>query len=177
MKEITNLKEAQTLFPDAIKLKLRIDAPTTAYMVRKLIPESVTIIFCKISKNYVTLIFSRQAKEYRYPDVTLKNKTIRSLDGKFWLAIHSENDFIGLTTSFCPSCYPKFMQNLEKCGCGEVQLLENYQDVGLGFILFMLNEFSSSRDNLLQELQNYIDFWVSGNNPVELVHLGVGEDK
>lgn len=177
MKEINNLKGAQTVFPDAIKLKLRIDAPTTASIVRKLIPDSVTIIYCKISKNYVSLIYSKQAKECCYPDVTLPNQTVRSSDGKFWLTIHSENDFVGLTASFCPSCYPKFTRSLEGCGYGEVQILENYQDAGMGFILFVLNELPSSRDNLFQELQSYLDCCVAGNAPVELVHLGVGEEK
>lgn len=177
MKEITNLKEAQTIFSDAIKLKLRIDAPATVGIVRKLIPDSVAIIYCKISKNYVSLIYSKQAKERQYPDVTLPNQTVRSSDGDFWLTIHSENDFVGLRTSFCPSCYPKFTRALETCGYGEVQLLENYQDAGMGFILFVLNELLSSRDNLFQGLQSYLDCCVSGDDPVELVHLGVGEGK
>ena len=46
-----NIEKAKALFPDAIKLQLRINGPATVVDIRRLLPNSVVMLSCKISKN------------------------------------------------------------------------------------------------------------------------------
>lgn len=170
MKTISTLKDAQDIFPDAIKLKLRIDSPITTYMVRKLIPESVTIIFCKISKNYVSLIYSQLAKEQHYPDVTRNNTTIKS--GEQWMNIYCDEQFVDITTSFCPSSYPEFTGALDACNLAQIQLLTNYPETRMGYLRLMLNDVESERDKFLALIPQFLDKFVTNITPVNLMHAG-----
>ena len=54
--ELKNIEQAQKLFPDAVKLQLRINGNMTVGQVRRLLPSSVVLLSCKLSKNYATVI-------------------------------------------------------------------------------------------------------------------------
>lgn len=170
MKTISTLKDAQDIFPDAIKLKLRIDSPITTYMVRKLIPESVTIIFCKISKNYVSLIYSQLAREQHYPDVTRNNTAIKS--GDQWMNIYCDDQFVDITTSFCPSSYPEFIRALDDCNFAQIQLLTNYPETRMGYLRLMVDDVDCDRDKLFGLLPELLNKFVAQIPPTNLTHEG-----
>lgn len=65
-----NIEKAKALFPDAIKLQLRINGPATVVDIRRLLPNSVVMLSCKISKNYANVIYSEGAARRMFPDVS-----------------------------------------------------------------------------------------------------------
>ena len=65
-----NIEKAKALFPDAIKLQLRINGPATVVDIRRLLPNSTVMLSCKISKNYANVIYSEGAAKRMFPDVS-----------------------------------------------------------------------------------------------------------
>ncbi len=170
MKTITNLKEAQSIFPDATKLKLRIDAPTSESMVRKLIPSSVTILYCKISKNYVTLIYSEIAKEQHYPDVT-KSCTIIKAD-TFKLMVYCDGSDVDIISNFCPSCYPDFTRALNNSPV-DMQMMANYPETEMGYFRIRMDEDIVRQNDFIGSLPNLLKNYVELKEPVDMVHIGL----
>ena len=72
--ELKNIEQAQKLFPDAVKLQLRINGKMTVNQVRRLLPSSVVLLSCKLSKNYANVIYSEGAAKRLFPDITTIRK-------------------------------------------------------------------------------------------------------
>ena len=70
MKLDFNIEKAKALFPDAIKLQFRINGPATVWDIRRLLPNSVVMLSCKISKNYANVIYSEGAAKRMLPEVS-----------------------------------------------------------------------------------------------------------
>lgn len=169
MKTITNLKEAQSIFPDAVKLKLRIDTPTSESMVRKVIPSSVAILYCKISKNYVTLMYSEMAKEQHYPDVTTNCTVIKS--GNFKLMVYSDGANVDIVTSFCPSCYPDFTRALNNSPV-DMKMMANYPETEMGYFRVQMSEDITLQNDFMCSLPGLLKSCVELKESVDMVHIG-----
>ncbi|WP_270611413.1 hypothetical protein [Bacteroides intestinalis] len=74
--ELKNIEQAQKLFPDAVKLQLRINKEMSAKEVRSLLPSSVVLLSCKITKNYANVIYSEGAAKRLFPDITMHQQRV-----------------------------------------------------------------------------------------------------
>ena len=112
--ELKNIEQAQKLFPDAVKLQLRINGNMTVGQVRRLLPSSVVLLSCKLSKNYANVIYSEGAAKRLFPDITTIRKEIELGGGKKAYVYGNPNhtDF-KLLVNFLPTSEKLFIGRLE----------------------------------------------------------------
>lgn len=133
--ELKNINQAQKLFPDAVKLQLRVKENITVEQVRRLLPSSVVLLSCKISKNYANVIYSEGAAKRLFPDITMTRKTIHLGDGHE-AHIYDEKKNLKLLVNFLPSSKKKFIDQLEMAFGMNLIQISNYPEVNMGCLFF-----------------------------------------
>ncbi|WP_334166669.1 hypothetical protein [Phocaeicola paurosaccharolyticus] len=166
-----NINNARVRFKDAVQLRIRIDKEYTPALVRSVIPSSVTIISCKITKNYATVIYSEQANHEGYPDVTKSSIVIHSKSEKFQAAIatntNSESAYI--TTNFNVLSYPAFIKQIEMAHA--LGRIISISKTAIGSSIdFKLGNWEKDRDNLFEFVSLCLNEYVDGVEPIDVSH-------
>lgn len=112
--DLNNIEKARTLFPDAVKLQLRINQSATKEDIRRLLPGSVVLLSCKISKNYANVIYSEGAAKRMFPDATKYVDKI-DLGNERFANIYrdDQNDGVKVMVNFLPATYERLINALE----------------------------------------------------------------
>ena len=135
--ELKNIAQAQKLFPDAVKLQLRINGNMTVDQVRRLLPSSVVLLSCKLSKNYANVIYSEGAAKRLFPDITTIRKEIELGGGKkaYVYGTLNHTDF-KLLVNFLPTSEKLFIGRLEMAFGKKLVQVSNYPEVNMGCFFF-----------------------------------------
>lgn len=135
--ELKNIEQAQSLFPDAVKLQLRVNKTITEKEVRRLLPNSVVLLSCKISKNYANVIYSEGAAKRLFPDVTTIREKIELGNGQ------EANIYVGGTkaavkvlVNFLPNSNKTFISRLEQAFGVNLIQISSYPEVNMGCLFF-----------------------------------------
>lgn len=135
--ELNNIEKAKAIFPDAVKLQLRIDKPSTVADIRCLLPNSVVLLSCKISKNYAKVIYSEGAAHRLFPDISKFVNQVKLGDGHI-VYIYQDEKKKGakLLTDFHPISDKKLMTQLEFAFGERMYQTTNYPECSMGCIFF-----------------------------------------
>lgn len=133
--ELKNIEQAQKLFPDAVKLQLRVKESMTVDQVRRLLPSSVVLLSCKISKNYANVIYSEGAARRMFPDITMIREKV-NLGTDREAHIYSDNKSLKVLVNFLPSHNLQFVNQLEMAFGKNMIQLSNYPEVNMGCLFF-----------------------------------------
>ena len=144
-----NLERLKTNFSDATEVKLAIKNANYK-TVRSLIPKSATILALHISKNYVTLVWSEEAKKFGFPDATVERHII--MDGK--ASAYFMGDEVRILTTFHPFRQKKLIDALDSCPFFQIEEV-NALEKELGTISGKIS--CSLEENPINKLLKYIE--------------------
>lgn len=132
-----NIEKAKALFPDAIKLQLRINGPATVVDIRRLLPNSVVMLSCKISKNYANVIYSEGAAKRMFPDVSKLSGEV-SIDKHRIAYIYRNGKRKGakLLLNFLPKSDRRLIDILEMSFGDKMVQVSEYAECDMGCIFF-----------------------------------------
>lgn len=135
--ELKNIEQAQSLFPDAVKLQLRVNKSVTEKEVRRLLPNSVVLLSCKISKNYANVIYSEGAAKRLFPDVTTIREKIELGNGQEAnIYDDRKNAGVKLLVNFLPHSNKMFVERLEQAFGANLFQITSYPEVNMGCLFF-----------------------------------------
>ncbi|MEL5895014.1 hypothetical protein AAE250_16165 [Bacteroides sp. GD17] len=135
--DLNNIEKARTLFPDAVKLQLRINQSATKEDIRRLLPGSVVLLSCKISKNYANVIYSEGAAKRMFPDATKYVDKI-DLGNERFANIYrdDQNDGVKVMVNFLPATYERLINALEMAFGENLYQMSNYAECSMGCLFF-----------------------------------------
>ena len=133
--ELKNLKQVQKLFPDAIKLQLRINKSMTKRDIRGLLPNSVVVLSCGISKNYANIIYSEGAAKRLFPDATMICKQFDFGNGlEANLYDCKKGSMLKLLINFIPNSKKTLIDCLQQAFGDNLIRISSYEEVNMGCI-------------------------------------------
>ena len=135
--ELKNIEMAQKLFPDAVKLQLRVNKGITDKEVRRLLPNSVVLLSCKISKNYASVIYSEGAAKRLFPDVTMIRKQVDLGNGlEANIYDDGKNKGYKVLLNFIPTSNKMLLDRIEQAFGDNLVQVSAYKDVDMGCLFF-----------------------------------------
>lgn len=134
--ELRNIEQAQKLFPDAVKLQLRINKEMSAKEVRNLLPNSVVLLSCKITKNYANVIYSEGAAKRLFPDITMHQQRVLIGNGQEANVYDCKKGGVKVLVNFLPTSNPIFLDRLEQAFGKNLVSLTSYGDANMGCLFF-----------------------------------------
>ena len=135
--ELNNIEKAKMLFPDAVKLQIRINQPATIAEVRKLLPSCVVLLSCKISKNYASIIYSEGAGQRMFPDVANLIQNIELGNGQNVKVYSDEkNKGVKLLLDFLPNSNKELMQLIGLAFGEKMYQVSDFDECSMGCIFF-----------------------------------------
>lgn len=134
---LKNIEQAQKLFPDAVKLQLRINKEMSAKDVRRLLPNSVVLLSCKLSKNYANVIYSEGAAKSLFPDITMMQRQVSLSNVKqAYVYCDRKNGSVKLLVDFLPQSDKMFIERIEQAFGKNLVRISNYPEADMGCFFF-----------------------------------------
>lgn len=135
--ELKNIEQARKLFPDAVKLQLRINKEMSTKDVRNLLSNSVVLLSCKLSKNYANVIYSEGAAKSLFPDITMIQTQV-DLNGNKQANVYCDRKHgrVKLLVNFLPQADKMFVERIQQAFGLNLVRISNYPEVDMGCFFF-----------------------------------------